>query len=598
MVKVTSGQAVETARAFLRIHGNPVAGGGAGQVGPQTPSAVQVSPASIEFNSTNGVTTPASAPLEIKAATPGLSFNATVSTTQGGPWLGISTASGVIPATIQATANAAGLAAGVYTGLIRINVTGAISEQRLIPVVLRVAGASGSARLTVSRGGVVFQARPNAAAPAPQQIQLGTIGAANIPYQSTFTGGNWLTVSPAAGSAPATVTLTVNQGVLPQGLYRGEVVFQPTGGSSATPVSLDVLLVVTPNPAAGPAASADGTLTGIFLQPSAEFSLTAGLPAAVTVMLLDGQGNPALGGEVLVSTGGDSPVWLTELGGGVYGGESITLPGGPAAVVAEATVRGGATVRFAIGGDAETINVPAPEILLDGIVSAAGFSPAPAPVAAGSILSLFGLNLATETANAAQLPLPRELSGLKVLVAGVEAPLIALFPGEEFDQLNFQLPAEAGALSAADVVIERGGFYSGPRTLSIAPAVPAIFTLTQDGAGPAAALDARFSLITTDNPASPGEIVHIFATGLGQTTPALQSGQAPVSLSRTVLPLAATIGGRTAEVAFAGLAPGFAGLYQINLVVPPGLGTGDQPVVLKMDGISSGEGVTLRTSAR
>jgi len=82
----------------------------------------------------------------------------------------------------------------------------------------------------------------------------------------------------------------------------------------------------------------------------------------------------------------------------------------------------------------------------------------------------------------------------------------------------------------------------------------------------------------------------IYCAGLGPVNPAIGDGTAAPSstLSRTVNPVTATIGGQPAQVLFAGLAPGFAGLYQVNVVVPTGVTTGaDIPVILTTAGFSS-----------
>ena len=82
----------------------------------------------------------------------------------------------------------------------------------------------------------------------------------------------------------------------------------------------------------------------------------------------------------------------------------------------------------------------------------------------------------------------------------------------------------------------------------------------------------------------------LYASGLGDVSPAVAAGSAAPSspLSRTVLPVDLIIGGVRAEVAFAGLAPGFAGLYQVNAVVPSPVTPGDAvPVTIGVAGVSS-----------
>ena len=91
-------------------------------------------------------------------------------------------------------------------------------------------------------------------------------------------------------------------------------------------------------------------------------------------------------------------------------------------------------------------------------------------------------------------------------------------------------------------------------------------------------------------PAAAGEVVQVFATGLGATEPAVPSGQAPPSgtLARVTATVTATVGGQPATVQFAGLAPGFVGLYQVNVQIPAGVTPGSAvPVVLLQNGVPS-----------
>ena len=141
--------------------------------------------------------------------------------------------------------------------------------------------------------------------------------------------------------------------------------------------------------------------------------------------------------------------------------------------------------------------------------------------------------------------------------------------------------------------MDNGNLPSASITLGIAPAAPGIFTLSQDGTGPGAVLHPDGSLVSVASPAAVDEVVAIFCTGLGSVTPAVESGQpAPLfPAATTLIPPQVTIGGELAEVVFSGLAPGFAGLYQVNARVPAGLAAGAQPLVIT-SGLSSSS-VTL-----
>ena len=98
------------------------------------------------------------------------------------------------------------------------------------------------------------------------------------------------------------------------------------------------------------------------------------------------------------------------------------------------------------------------------------------------------------------------------------------------------------------------------------------------------------ALADSNNPLHAGDVATIYCTGLGTVDPAVPEGVAASTtvLSRTTNPVTVTIGGQNAAVAFAGLAPGFVGLYQVNVSVPAGLNAGDSvPVVLSTSGQTS-----------
>jgi uncharacterized protein (TIGR03437 family) len=101
----------------------------------------------------------------------------------------------------------------------------------------------------------------------------------------------------------------------------------------------------------------------------------------------------------------------------------------------------------------------------------------------------------------------------------------------------------------------------------------------------------------TQNGAQPGSIVSIYATGEGVTAPASLEGAivSPNALTKPVLPVTATIGGITAEILYAGSAPGMpAGLIQINARIPAGVPVGAAaPVVLTIGSATSQSGVTV-----
>ncbi len=235
-------------------------------------------------------------------------------------------------------------------------------------------------------------------------------------------------------------------------------------------------------------------------------------------------------------------------------------------------------------------NLSAPRLNQGGIVNAASYALGEA-LAPGSIVSVFGRNLARGQSYPSQLPLPTALGGATVNIGGRDAPLF--FAGE--DQINAQVPLELAPNSRPHVVVrttraDGTQALTVPETITLAVARPGIFTVNDQGTGQGRILNQDFAPNSATNPAARGSVIQIFATGLGQTTPAVPSGNPAPSSPPAVVTNAvtATVGGVNAPVQFAGLAPGFVGLYQVNVVIPVDIAPGPEvPLVLLQSGVPS-----------
>ncbi len=234
-----------------------------------------------------------------------------------------------------------------------------------------------------------------------------------------------------------------------------------------------------------------------------------------------------------------------------------------------------------------------PAINPGGIVNGASFA---ARVAPGSIVSVFGVNLASATAVAASVPLPVTLGAppaSSFRIAGVPAPLFFV----SSQQANLQVPWEVAGSAAVTAAV--GSAESSPQNVSIMPFAAGIFTATQSGQGQGVILIANTTILAAPEnsipgaqarPARRGEFLTIYCTGLGDVSnrPATGAAASVNVLSPTRTMPAVTIGGMTARVSFAGLTPGFVGLYQVNVEVPPGAPSGAAvAVALTVGGISS-----------
>jgi uncharacterized protein (TIGR03437 family) len=169
------------------------------------------------------------------------------------------------------------------------------------------------------------------------------------------------------------------------------------------------------------------------------------------------------------------------------------------------------------------------------------------------------------------------------------APLFYVSDG----QINFLVPAKQ-VTGDVKIRVAREGL-SGPEvTIQVADAAPALFSTT---GGYAIATHADNSLMTVDAPARGGETIVIYATGLGKTSPNPATGEIPQYAGQIVnlATLKVKLDGAVLEasrIAYAGLTPASAGLYQINLVLPDKPGT-DPEIVVSIGDQSSPAGLKL-----
>ena len=229
--------------------------------------------------------------------------------------------------------------------------------------------------------------------------------------------------------------------------------------------------------------------------------------------------------------------------------------------------------------------VVAPGLLIaqGGVVNAADYI---APVAPGSIATVFGNFLLPVPVGIAKWPAPTSVSGLSLQFGGTLAPLLFASGG----QVNLQVPWELAGASEAPLMATLNGAASAVQTVNLAPYSPAIFTRNAQGTGQGMILDLSYNVVDSLHPTSAGTYIQIFCTGLGAVSHQPPTGSAaPLDpLSWTASTVTATIGGKPANVTFSGLAPGYAGLYQVNAQVPAGLAASDSiPVVLYVGGIAS-----------
>lgn len=311
-------------------------------------------------------------------------------------------------------------------------------------------------------------------------------------------------------------------------------------------------------------------LTGTTAWQSIGTAVESVATAANTGGLLVGFQNSV--GTSLTATSGSATTGsgTVKLTAGAVGLFNESLPAGPGLSV-QATVGGVAdtlTVNLAPAASTAVISKPGP--VVRGIVSS-GSAVFPYAVAPGGFVSIYGSNLATSIASAA-LPYPLTLGGVSVNVGMNPVAIQYVSPG----QINIIFPAAAPGPLLLGVGNDTGTFYT---TVMVGSAVPSIFSLDGSGTGPAAALNALSgAIVGTSAPLRAGtDYVELFLTGLGATTMqnGLEYAQANVTL---------TIGGQNCPVLYAGRAPGYSGLDQVNCQIPAGLSGTTLPVVITAAG--------------
>ena len=216
--------------------------------------------------------------------------------------------------------------------------------------------------------------------------------------------------------------------------------------------------------------------------------------------------------------------------------------------------------------------------VLTAVTNAASYSAA--EISPGSLITIFGSSLAPITGNASFVPLPMSIADTSVTVNGIPAPVLFESP----TQINAQLPWEI-PVGTATVVVRTRGASSLPMSIAVQAAAPGLFT---DEGGNAAALNADGSVNSKAHPAAAGSSISIFFTGQGAVTTAIDDGAAPVAgqVDSALAKVSVVIGGSPAQVEFAGLAPLYPGVGQINLKVPA-LASGMYPLTVLIAGRAS-----------
>jgi uncharacterized protein (TIGR03437 family) len=231
--------------------------------------------------------------------------------------------------------------------------------------------------------------------------------------------------------------------------------------------------------------------------------------------------------------------------------------------------------------------------LITSVVNAAALQSG--AVAPGELVTIFGSNLGPDQAIGPVVNpsgfVSTTLAKTQVFFDDNPAPLLYASSSE----LTAVVPYAVAGRDHTKVAITNAGQKSSALDLAVTNSAPALFTMDTGGEGEAAALNQDGSLNSDSKPAGCGSIIVLYATGAGETSPAGIDGLlATLPLSTLVLPISVRIDGKSADVLYAGGAPGFvAGVMQVNVRVPDNLASGAVPIVLQVGSALSQAGVTV-----
>jgi minor extracellular serine protease Vpr len=452
--------------------------------------------------------------------------------------------------------------------------------------------------------------------PAAETLTVSNTGTSSVTLSMSATASSGHSTSTAqvhinnAGTASVTVpagkttniTVSLSGAVPSPGRYEGVI----TANGGQVPLTIPYLFVVgdgvaydtIPLDAAPPATP--GTFDGpVGAQiPCVDSSNCVSDYGPIGIRVIDQYGAPVVNAPVqwtvtqgggTVQQGSQYTNTTTDQNGLAFA--TVTLGPTPGTQEFTATVAG---MGVPFDGNARAI----PAIGSPGVVDAASFNQGK-PVAPGSWIAIYGNNLSDTTdlafANCPQCtvvnqPLPMGIDGVAfsfdVPSAGISVP--GRFNYVSAAQLNVQVPWELQGQTSATVKVIVNYTYGAEYTLPLAQFSPGIF-VTDYTSQQAAALDGSNQIITPSNPVARGGVVQLFLNGLGPVNnqPADGAPGPPNTSATTQSQPTITVGGQTASIQYSGLAPNFVGLYQINFTVPQGVGTGQQPIICSIGGVTS-----------
>ncbi len=226
-----------------------------------------------------------------------------------------------------------------------------------------------------------------------------------------------------------------------------------------------------------------------------------------------------------------------------------------------------------------------------GIVNSATYAPVGDNISPGELISIYGSGLAAATVTASSLPLPTSLGGVSVSIGGTPAPLDYVSSGLIICVVPYEVTG-----SSATIVVTNNQTQSNSVLAGVVAATPGVISINDLGYGDGAITHANNTLVNSSSPASVGETVQMYVTGLGALSTPVSDGSGFTGVDDATTQPIVLINGVLAQVTYWGLTED-AGLYQIDFTVPPGVPNGEQRVTVAGTNAATGEVTSTVTIA-
>ena len=320
--------------------------------------------------------------------------------------------------------------------------------------------------------------------------------------------------------------------------------------------------------------------------PIAEYKHTAGLCSVTGGFMYRGRLSPGLRGIYLYGDYCTGQIFGLERQGNTWVSRQLLASGFKIQTFGEDEAGEMYVANGPAGEVYHIVGGVAPRFSAASVVNPASFA---SGMVARSLATVFAFGVRDDAGVtvADRVPLPIALAGVSVTVGGIAAPVYSVSNGNGQEQVNFQVPFAVAGHSTAAVVVTRDNQASAPVDVPVAVVQPGVYTT--DGTQAIVVHNADYTLATAARPLEPAEFAYLYVSGLGLVSNAPPDGAGgpaspPAMASADVR---VTLGGVACEVQFAGLAPGFAGVYQVNFRVPAGAAGGSQDMVVSANGVAS-----------